>query len=491
VVITPVIECWRRTGPVPNPDETVVPYLHGVDRGSPGVTVVWRAGLPTTISDSGEVSSFELWPPVQGHETVEVSVPAARAWLADAVEAVPSDRADLESVAEDDLERRVSKASTAGAFIRRGDEWTHITSVGQIRPNDVIVVPCTFGGHDRWSFAPHSKDPVADVADLVDHGQEAAWFRLDDGALRSVVGELTDHEVVSLGAARNGEVPHADRVRSVTSLLNSLADRGAGGLFADRLAVSARSLSTKSASFGFVGGAVADGSVAWPVAVTVRGRRARFGSDDGAARSSATGDVTLDAHLRSVGERASQFASLMGLDTELADAVTLAGRFHDLGKADPRFQALLRGGPLWLAESYGSDAFDLLAKSTVASGSMSELNASSWPAGYRHEAVSLALVEAADDSLFDGVDRGLVEHLVASHHGHARPLFPARTDGAPGEVSVTFDSVDWSASSEESHPAWSQPRRFSDLCERYGEWGLALLEATVRLADISISEEGR
>jgi CRISPR-associated endonuclease/helicase Cas3 len=65
----------------------------------------------------------------------------------------------------------------------------------------------------------------------------------------------------------------------------------------------------------------------------------------------------------------------------------------------------------------------------------------------------------------------LVRHLVGTHHGHGRPLFPA----AP-------DPTLWRALA-----GWG--RQFADLQAQFGPWGLAYLEMLVRLADWQVSEE--
>ena len=113
--------------------------------------------------------------------------------------------------------------------------------------------------------------------------------------------------------------------------------------------------------------------------------------------------------------------------------------------------------------------------------------ASGYPEGGRHEALSAALARHRLASTDMPLDAELVEHLVAAHHGHSRPLLPPVLDpDRPLEVEVpewgitvplpVDDTVDWIS-----------PRRFRRLCERYGIWGLALLEAIVRLADIACS----
>ena len=54
--------------------------------------------------------------------------------------------------------------------------------------------------------------------------------------------------------------------------------------------------------------------------------------------------VLLAEHLEGVGAVAAELARHVGVAVSLAGDVALAGRLHDLGKADSRFQLLLHGG---------------------------------------------------------------------------------------------------------------------------------------------------
>jgi CRISPR-associated endonuclease/helicase Cas3 len=90
-----------------------------------------------------------------------------------------------------------------------------------------------------------------------------------------------------------------------------------------------------------------------------------------------------------------------------------------------------------------------------------------------------------DDHLAD-----LVLHLVASHHGYARPFAPVVPDSSPPGVSGTLDGrpifLDATARTA-AVPAHRLDSglvdRFWRLVRRYGWWGLAYLEAILRLAD--------
>jgi len=178
--------------------------------------------------------------------------------------------------------------------------------------------------------------------------------------------------------------------------------------------------------------------------------------------------------------------------------VESAARWHDLGKVELRFQAMLCGG-----DEYEAMLVDEpLAKSGIDPADRTAYRVASQrsglPRGARHEAWSAALVREhlaqASDSY--GFDPDLVIHLVASHHGRARPWLPPVIDGNPRDIEVLLtDSttgpsgtkvvVSSSATFDFDHPA-----RFARLNNRYGRWGLALLESIVRCADMTVSGEG-
>jgi CRISPR-associated endonuclease/helicase Cas3 len=86
-------------------------------------------------------------------------------------------------------------------------------------------------------------------------------------------------------------------------------------------------------------------------------------------------------------------------------------------------------------------------------------------------------------------ERDLALHLVASHHGHARPLAPFREESSSAAVAAPdFDPpIQWQAGGADYIPAHhlgsGVPERFWRLTRHYGWWGLAVLEAMLRLAD--------
>jgi CRISPR-associated endonuclease/helicase Cas3 len=94
---------------------------------------------------------------------------------------------------------------------------------------------------------------------------------------------------------------------------------------------------------------------------------------------------------------------------------------------------------------------------------------------YRHELGSL------HDGDFDGLSeeaKELALHVVAAHHGRARPHFPVIESFDP---ELRDDLV--------AALVREVPLRFDRLQRRYGRWGLAWLESILRAADVLGSED--
>jgi CRISPR-associated endonuclease/helicase Cas3 len=208
-------------------------------------------------------------------------------------------------------------------------------------------------------------------------------------------------------------------------------------------------------------------------------------------RSSLTVQVTLASHSAGVRRWAESLARACRLPDPIVGDVGLAAWLHDIGKADPRFQVWLRNGD----EIAAALDPEPLAKSDVNPRNRAALRRARERAGYpkggRHEFQSLALLQAEPRALSGANDGDLVLHLVASHHGHARPLAPVVGDTAPCDVKVVHGDISLVARSDHGLDRLDSgvPDRFWRLVRRYGWWGLAFLEAILRLADHRCSEE--
>lgn len=168
----------------------------------------------------------------------------------------------------------------------------------------------------------------------------------------------------------------------------------------------------------------------------------------------------LDAHQGWAAARVRMFGDRLGLPTAYIDMLESAALIHDEGKRASRWQR---------AFNAPADGFQYAKTQGPINYAMLD--------GYRHEFGSLLLAE--DDlrlsQLTDDL-RDLALHLIAAHHGFARPII--RTVGC--------ESLPPSALEER---AGQVALRFARLQKRWGPWGLAWWESLLRAADQQASRD--
>ncbi len=168
----------------------------------------------------------------------------------------------------------------------------------------------------------------------------------------------------------------------------------------------------------------------------------------------------LEEHTRRVVEWAQRITRALALPESLAAAVVEAARWHDRGKDRTRWQRAAGnpGEAPWAKPGGNGMIAGLLA-------------------GYRHELGSLLDAHRAPE-LHAHPERELILHLIAAHHGRARPQFEPEA----------WDSERYSTG-DNQEAVWEAMCRFARLQRRFGWWGLAWLEALVRCADALASRD--
>lgn len=191
---------------------------------------------------------------------------------------------------------------------------------------------------------------------------------------------------------------------------------------------------------------------------------------------SGTNFVELSAHSDAVAARARALATHLSLSETEVTALELAGRHHDDGKRDNRFQILL-----------GKEADGpTLAKSGGISSRRAQLNKqrAGLPPRWRHEQLSVVI---AHDELRDlpRDQRELVLRLVGTSHGRGRLSFPHGATHLldPGDRTHQAAAVDFY-----DRGAWEE--LIEHTHRSLGPWACALYEALLRAADCTVSKEG-
>ena len=434
-VLTGLLWEWVKTTTPPDGEAPVEPYFSGIAAQDYSVSVIWRVYLPK----DGQL----LWPRATDRESVDVPLHEAREVFGD--------------------DERLLRLGADGVSIET-------TLKDGLRPGDVIVLATERGLLDRFGWAPGSSAPVVDVS-IAEYG-----VPLDSDALRRLCGaSMTDLIDKALGSTDDEDVDEHDQADAITQIMDKLGSNPPTGWDENEWAELMGDLSPQIV--------VERKGVARLVKMNPAGEPL---SDELDEMSRADTAVELRRHGDAVAARSRSIAKQLGINAELTAVVERAGRFHDLGKADWRFQR-------WL-DPDGRQPF-LVAKSGMPRNRWTAARiAAGWPQGGRHEELSARIVRCWLDRHPDRLPSplaALLVHLVISHHGSGRPLLRPADDHTAASVLADVDGTPVDAPADLSTIDWSQPTRFQQLNSRFGPWGLALLEAIVRRADHTVSAGAR
>lgn len=503
VMLPAHVDLWVQTSPAPGPDPDVSLFLHGPESTPADVQVIWRADLrgelkPEEVDDY--INAVTLVPP-SIIEALPVPIYAARAWLENRAAFV----ADVEGIRKPPEVGRTEDKREALRWDGPNSDATGLVGPREIRPGDTLIVPASYGGCDRFGWNPLNDEPVRDIADFCAlRSRGRVNLRIHPAVIRSWEPDYTDPGGWQLHQAVNDLLPAVDEqdqdVRPNTDdLITLIANWPEVPVMVREILQLLRTYQCRLVDYEV------QGTRAWLLTAQQRvptsalrdwALRGVWDFTDEDDTASLTEQVPLVDHCAGVERIARQLAHHCGLPDPLVNDLALAARYHDIGKSDLRFQTLLRGGD----ESAAAMADVLLAKS----GKIEPTNRGVYlrarrqagcPQGWRHEVLSVNLLETNGQAISSASDSDLALYLIGSHHGRGRPFLPVVNDAQPPEVSLDFNGCLFRVTAEHllERPlhrldsGWTD--RFWRLVHRYGYWGLAYLEAILRLADHTRSRQ--
>ena len=169
----------------------------------------------------------------------------------------------------------------------------------------------------------------------------------------------------------------------------------------------------------------------------------------------------LNDHQMAVAQEVECIADTIGLSEDDRKMLVAAARHHDDGKRTPRWQG----------------AFNAPSEDGPYAKTPGPLNQQAL-SGYRHEFQSVLDMQQKNslDINSSSPQFDLMLHLIAAHHGYARPnISTAGCDALPPSVA--------------NRRAYEIAFRFARLQKMWGPWGLAWWEVLLRAADQSVSSK--
>ena len=499
-----------QTHPVPHPVPDVDLFLHGKDRGAPEARIIWRADL----SDENE-ESRKQWPeiiaacPPTSLETLSVPLSRLRQWLK--TPKIEDDFGDVEGVRglapKNDKEKDKTEEEQNPHFLRwRGRRKKRKKKKGENQGTDVfnnpkeivhgdlVVVPADYGidGLGHTFLEESEREGVGNERlDIWESVQKAAG-KAPALRLTLAIEQVKPHPQMRefLEWIKSEEPSNKEEIRERIEELKDWQPNPTE----DEVALPKHVLNfLRENKIQKIERHPGDGVILLgKVASSDKEEDDLFADEDDLASASQR-SVPLENHLKQVACVAETLAKHC-LPKEFSPALfKTAGQWHDAGKLDERFQLYLRNGDEVAA--FG----EALAKSNRIPGSpqrRSEVwKSAGLPEHFRHEMLSLQLAERFAE--LHEEERDLILHLIASHHGCARPFAPVCEDENPPPVSGTVNGCNCNLGEKERqkfppHRLDSGvPERFWRLTRRYGWWGLAYLESILRLADWRASRNSK
>jgi CRISPR-associated endonuclease/helicase Cas3 len=482
------LDAFAMTAPRPAPDPDPSLFMHGEFRTQADVSIVWRADVEDpferarkTNDDRERQDIARILAEIVSHllprpgEALALPVWRVGPWLDGKGAAADDALADAEARAPD------GGSGGKGRLVLRwrgvAEAQPQLIHADAIRPGDLVILPASDGGCDAYGWAPDSTAPVHDIAELAAdaYASRRAALRLHPKLWQQAHPAVGWAEVA---AAIDGAVWARTLAPELSALIGE--DRAARWQQAPALTL-ARPYGDDPAA-----GAI----LVAPKGLSGASAEAEPATEDDLGSFGNTASKLVD-HTRHVTDHVIAQGERLGLPDAVKAALESAAAWHDDGKVDPRFQGFLR--LVGRLPDEGATYAKSGRRATPTESAAARLRAG-LPARWRHEVQSVRLAAAR---LATGnnnhPDPDLVLWLIGTHHGQGRPFFAHDDDwdahddrlldmplpAAPGPDKLDFDwrGRDWAG-------------LMADLQRRYGVWGLAFLEACLRLADHRASAEG-
>jgi CRISPR-associated endonuclease/helicase Cas3 len=398
----------------------IAPWLHGVERDIPETWFVWREDVKWlaghTVKEDDPTKVFDVYG-IRPHEQLRESSKEAAEKLVKLSQ--QRDNADMPAIV----------LRSDGSVVWRGA----LSDLANNVKNDVVnlnyatvILPPSAGGLAETGLFIPTEPKASDVADIgrlrrrfVVQMQDGVWSAIPmcDGDDSALYEAKSQKELISRIGRHTG-------LKAVACIKTTGEDENDDAVTASYLFYFTDSLSAAQSS-----------------AVSFVSRE----------------EQELNDHCTRVAEVAFDIATRIGLG-KMAETLKLAGQMHDAGKSRSCWQHAI-GNPVLtkpLAKS-GHARFNQL-----------------FNGAYRHEFGSLV---DAGKTLKQNKERELILHLVASHHGHARPHYRQSCFDKETALSICQKT------------ALEAVQRFGFLQTVYGWWGLAWMEALLKAADAIVSSE--